>query len=107
MLRAFADTGRDGRAAFGRGAGMANVEGTPRGSKATPVGPPAPVPPTEGWKLDPFGRYEARRWDGTAWTAEVLHNGYLRDDPAPLVDPGRWAAQELERREETSRFEAS
>jgi hypothetical protein len=37
--------------------------------------------------LDPFGRFEARRWDGSAWTAEVLHNGYLEDDPVPLADP--------------------
>jgi len=83
---------------------MADVEGTPR-SNVTRAGPLAPVPPTEGWKLDPFGRYEARRWDGTAWTAEVLHNGYLKDDPTPLADPGQWVAADVVRHDEPRRFD--
>jgi hypothetical protein len=85
---------------------MADVDSTAGGSNATHAGPPAPVPPVEGWKLDPFGRYEARRWDGTAWTAQVLHNGHLEDDPAPLADPGRWFAEELARQRHARRYEA-
>jgi hypothetical protein len=73
------------------------------GSNYDGSGPPPPMPATEGWKFDPFGRFEARRWDGSAWTTQVLHNGCLEDDPAPLTDPGRWFAEARAREEEARR----
>lgn len=40
---------------------------------------PAGTPP--GWFPDPFGRYEARYWDGWQWTPHVTTRG------APAMDP--------------------
>ena len=37
-----------------------------------------------GWKSDPFGRYELRYWDGSAWTAHVSSGGnQATDEPVP------------------------
>ena len=37
--------------------------------------------PPAGWHPDPYGRYEARYWDGTRWTEQVASQG------RPTVDP--------------------
>lgn len=39
-------------------------------ARARVLGAPA-TPALPGWHLDPFGRHQARWWDGQAWTAHV------------------------------------
>ena len=39
------------------------------------VSPPAPDDPSEGWRVDPCGRWEVRWWDGIAWTYDVGKRG--------------------------------
>lgn len=50
----------------------------PRADRAAGVSPPPPLPsPTvlpltpPTWAPDPYGRFELRYWDGSAWTAHV------------------------------------
>jgi hypothetical protein len=58
-------------------------------------GPPPPVPPTSGWKLDPFGRFSARFWDGSQWSEQVLdHDGHLAADDTPRTAPTSWLRDE-------------
>ena len=46
-----------------------------------------------GWFSDPYGRYEQRYWDGTAWTEHVSTQGTQSVDPLgdstviPIVTP--------------------
>ncbi|KAA0232647.1 MAG: hypothetical protein JJLCMIEE_00586 [Acidimicrobiales bacterium] len=42
---------------------------------------------TSGWKPDPFGRFEMRYWNGTAWTEDVSNAGRQTKDPAG-AEPG-------------------
>jgi hypothetical protein len=61
----------------------------------TDGGLPAPVPTTVGWKADPVGRFDARYWNGEAWTEQVLDSqGQLGADAEPLADPARWLPRE-------------
>jgi hypothetical protein len=67
------------------------------GAGPTPVLVPPPVPATQGWKPDPFRRFDARYWDGAVWTEQVLDgDGHLIADPEPLADPVRWLPREPE-----------
>ena len=34
-----------------------------------------------GWYNDPYGRFQQRHWDGTAWTEHVATNGVQQVDP--------------------------
>ena len=34
-----------------------------------------------GWLSDPYGRFQQRYWDGTAWTGHVATNGVQQVDP--------------------------
>jgi hypothetical protein len=71
----------------GTGAGGATAE--------TTAGVPTPVPATVGWKPDPFHRFDARYWDGTTWTDQVLdRDGHLVADSTPLADPAQWLPRE-------------
>jgi len=61
------------------------------------VNVPQPVPATMGWKPDPFRRFDARYWDGTAWTERVLDRGaHLVADPEPDADPARCLPREAD-----------
>ncbi|WP_088288674.1 DUF2510 domain-containing protein [Kineosporia sp. A_224] len=39
------------------------------------------------WAADPYGRYELRFWDGTAWTEHVSRHGVQARDPLAPVAP--------------------
>lgn len=42
-----------------------------------------------GWYADPHGRYEARYWDGTAWTDHIMKDGVQGTDvPMGVRSPG-------------------
>jgi len=79
---------------FGLGApvddrGDATVEIEPAGAGPLVLA----VPTTVGWTFDPFGRFAARYWDGSEWTAQVLDDdGHLGCDETPLGDPTSWFA---------------
>jgi len=45
------------------------------------------------WCEDPFGRFELRWWDGTAWTARVRSDGWRATDPLGTAPPHTDTAQ--------------
>jgi hypothetical protein len=41
------------------------------------------------WLPDPEGRYDARYWDGNAWTTAVIRDGRVDTDAGPVATPGQ------------------
>lgn len=53
-----------------------------------------------GWYADPFGRYDTRWWNGSAWTERARNNDITTIDPpginpAPVAVPMAQPAQPL------------
>jgi len=46
---------------------------------------PADVPAVHdaGWYADPGGTFDARYWDGSQWTEQVMDSGIARSRPLP------------------------
>jgi hypothetical protein len=48
------------------------------------------APSSEGWRPDPFGRFESRFWNGSSWTPYVkTGSDHALDDPIEGPDRGR------------------
>jgi hypothetical protein len=53
----------------------------PDGGAPPPSSPPMPPVMGPGWFADPTRRHQARYWDGTAWTENVIDAGVTGVDP--------------------------
>lgn len=97
-LRTIATTSGNGFVPFvvsATGLGLA-IAGQPRSSIASSFSPVLPSQASHvapGWRADPYGRFQQRYWNGTAWTDQVSTGGRQQVDPMgastviPFVTP--------------------